>query len=90
MSKSVSMTIIIISLLSANAFAEKMLFVTADKSPPYTYAEDGKAVGTTAEILLRACGQLGIEAELRTLPWIRALRTAERGEADGIYPPPIQ
>ena len=82
------MTVILAALLllPGMAFAEKLVFVTADW-PPYVLSENGKTSGIDTEIALELCKRLGIEGEVQSLPWKRALKMVEKGEADAIFAP---
>lgn len=68
---------------SAATAAPPLNFVT-EAFPPYTYTEAGHAAGPMVEVLSEVCAQLRRECRVELLPWRRALRSAERGEVDGI------
>lgn len=86
--KKMFMTVILAALLllPSMAFAEKIVFVSTDW-PPYVMSENGKTTGIDTEIVLELCKRLGVEAEIQILPWKRALKTVEKGEADAIFAP---
>ncbi|MCV2358246.1 transporter substrate-binding domain-containing protein [Paucibacter sp. TC2R-5] len=67
----------------AMSAAPPLNFVT-ESFPPYTYAQGGQAAGPMVEVLHEVCAQLKRECRVELLPWRRALRSAERGEVDGI------
>jgi polar amino acid transport system substrate-binding protein len=79
-------TVILAALLflPGIALAEKVLFVSTDW-PPYVMSENGKPSGIDTEIVLELCKRLGIEADIQVLPWKRALKNVEKGEADAIF-----
>lgn len=87
MKKSFAVLLTLIFLCSANsAFAEKVVFVTSDQ-PPYVMSEKGQPSGLDIDIVRELCSRLGIEAEIRVLPWKRALKSVEKGEGDAIFAP---
>jgi polar amino acid transport system substrate-binding protein len=71
------------SICGATSAALPLSFVT-ESFPPYTYAQGGQAAGPMVEVLHEVCAQLKRECQVELLPWRRALRSAERGEVDGI------
>ncbi len=87
MKKSVAVLLTFIFLsLSGSASGEKIVFVTSDQ-PPYVMSEKGQPSGLDIDIVQELCSRLGVEAEIRVLPWKRALKNAEKGEADAIFAP---
>ena len=63
----------------------KLLFVD-EPAPPVTVGELGELAtdGITLDLLQTVFGRLGLDVELRLMPWNRALKTAEEGQADGL------
>lgn len=72
--------------LPAGVMAEKLVFATADW-PPYIMRKEGKPSGLNTETVLELCRRLGFEAEIRILPWKRALMYVRKGEADAVFAP---
>jgi ABC-type amino acid transport substrate-binding protein/serine phosphatase RsbU (regulator of sigma subunit) len=63
----------------------KLVFAAAADYPPYTFAGgDGQPRGLDADVA-RAVGRLlGVEVEVRSLPWPEALRQTHEGQADAL------
>lgn len=80
----VALIITILLFLPVNVFAEKLIFGTCEY-PPRGFMKNGQPTGADVEIVREACGRLGIEAEIRILPWKRALAYAKKGKADAIF-----
>lgn len=61
--------------------AEK-LPVVCHEFPPYNYlGADGNIIGFSTEIITEVLRRMGSEADIRLLPWNRALKTAKDGKA---------
>lgn len=74
--------IILISLLSS-LYAKNFFFVTLE-APPAEYLENNKATGVNVDIVTEALKRLGHKVTIGFVPWKRALRMVEFGQADGI------
>lgn len=61
-------------------------FVTKPFAPYCDASTDGRAVGPLVELLQEACRHAGWRCTVEVLPWRRALRMAEQGEVDGLFP----
>ena len=80
------------ALLSPAAYAEEApieVTVYADAGyPPYSYVEQGVAVGIYAEILKRAFARMPrYRVTIAPVPWRRGLAFIESGQAFAIFPP---
>lgn len=82
--KKMILILMILLVLPVSALAEKLVFVTTDW-PPYAMLEQGQPAGMNVDIVKELCKRLGIEGEIQVLPWKRALRYVEKGEADAIF-----
>lgn len=51
---------------------------------PFTLVKDGTPAGIHVDIITRALTNLGHEARIQPLPWLRCLQEAEKGLVDGI------
>ena len=56
-----------------------------EQFPPYSFERSGLAAGPMVDILQAVCAKLQIRCSAQVLPWRRALLTAERGQADGVF-----
>jgi polar amino acid transport system substrate-binding protein len=79
-------TMVLFSLSSVGISAEKLVFFTADW-PPYVLVKDGELTGIHVEIVREACKRLGFEADVRLVPWARAVKYAQDGQTTGIFTP---
>ena len=71
-------------LLLPAAVAEEKIFVFSEFCP-YEYMEKGEADGINIYLIKQVCSRMGIEPVFRELPWKRALRNAETGDADAVF-----
>ena len=71
-------------LLANKSLAQETLILTDTIWPPYQYEENGQITGIAIDIVQEAAQRLGYTLEIQTLPWKRALRNAEIGDADGV------
>jgi polar amino acid transport system substrate-binding protein len=60
----------------------KLLLVIDENFPPFSFKVNGIATGIDVEILELAMSRLEIPFETKALPWSRALKMVETGEAD--------
>ncbi|OQX19881.1 MAG: hypothetical protein BWK80_36320 [Desulfobacteraceae bacterium IS3] len=67
-----------------NSFAEKLVIVTSEW-PPFAITENGQITGIHTEIVREFCKRNGIEADIRIVPWKRALEEVKEGTAAGIF-----
>ncbi|KAF0813859.1 Histidine-binding periplasmic protein [Andreprevotia sp. IGB-42] len=70
--------------LAHTASAQTIHLVTGNY-PPYEYEEDGKVVGLAVDILKEAFARSQWQVEIRVVPWARALREAQQGDADAVF-----
>ena len=69
----------------ANAKQETMPFlIIGEEFIPYEYVEDGQAKGIDVEIVGRIMEKLGVQYEIRILPWARCWKMCENGNADAV------
>ncbi len=67
------------------ALAAEILFV-ADHFPPYQYlTPDGEARGSSYEVVQAVFDRLRIPIQVEFLPWKRAIKTAKKGAATGVF-----
>lgn len=78
--------IMLLFALSGTSFAETLLFVTTD-FPPAVIIEQGNIKGTDTDVVREICRVLGIEPEISIVPWARALKEVQDGDAAAIYSP---
>lgn len=71
-------------LIASASFAQETLVLTTTTWPPYQYEENGQVTGIAVDIVQEAAQKLGYTIEVQLLPWKRALKNAETGEADGV------
>lgn len=73
-------------LLCSLAFATRgePLRLVTEAWAPYVYEDNGQPAGLDYEITREVLHRLGIELELRFMPWKRCLLAFEQGRADGI------
>lgn len=60
----------------------RKLYVVTSPWKPYMYEEDGEYVGLAVELLDRIMTELDVAYVFELLPWTRALKMVELGEAD--------
>lgn len=63
--------------------AKTLLLVTLE-SPPAEYMENQQAKGFNVDIAKEALSRMGYKADIKLLPWKRALYMVENGLADGV------
>lgn len=68
----------ILLVLSVNAAAEKLIFVSSDW-PPYMFTKDGRVQGIHVDIIREAAKRLNLDADIQLLPWARAMKYVEDG-----------
>ncbi len=80
----VTLSLVILLSMPVSALAEKLVFATSEW-PPYAFTKDGQPSGINVEIIVELCKRLGMESEIRVLPWQRALNYVEGGKVDAIF-----
>lgn len=73
-------------MLPLTACGETISFTTTE-FPPYVIVEDGNISGLEVEIVSELCRRLGMEPDIKVLPWARALQYVKGGTADGVLMP---
>lgn len=70
---------------AGSANADNRLFIVTEDYPPYEMAEPQNGLrGFDHEVATEAFRRMGYGADIRFLPWVRALGEAERGAAVGV------
>jgi polar amino acid transport system substrate-binding protein len=80
-------TFVFVSLVASNvAIAGGTINVCSDKNLwyPFTFVEEGEAVGLQIDIISKALSNLGYDVNYKPLPWKRCLSSAESGEFDAV------
>ncbi len=73
-----------LGLFSALSFSKDLPVVTYD-FPPYNYFDDGKVQGASTQVIKTIFKQMGYKPTISSLPFKRAQRFIEEGEAAVIY-----
>ncbi len=73
-----------LGLFSALSFGKDLPVVTYD-FPPYNYFEDGKVQGASTQLIKKIFMEIGYEPIISSLPFKRAQRFIDEGEAAVIY-----
>ncbi len=72
-------------LTATSAVAEgRKLDIAATEYPPF-YGEEMEGQGFMSEIILEAFDRAGYQADVKFMPWKRALETTKKGKHDGLY-----
>ncbi len=61
---------------------ERKLVVVAEAWPPFEFEENGKAAGIGVDIMSQLFKKMGVDFEIRILPWARAWKMIEAGKVD--------
>jgi len=74
------------SIATSPVFAGGTINICSDKNLwyPFTFVEEGKAVGLQVDIISKALSNLGYEVNYKPLPWKRCLSSAESGDFDAV------
>ena len=59
-------------------------FMADDNYPPYTYEEDGQAVGFCVDLIYRIADLMDFKVVIKTGPWEEVRHAVEKGDADGL------
>lgn len=76
--------IVLILLLPFSLLSTEPLQIVTDIWAPYIYRDDGSAAGFDFEVMDAVLQRMGIEYELKILPWKRCIYLIENREADAI------
>jgi polar amino acid transport system substrate-binding protein len=76
----------LIFFLATATFGEKqkLIFDTQDFAP-FSYTEKNKVAGPGADIIALVCKEMGVDYEIRLLPWARAQLDVKNGEAHALF-----
>jgi len=78
-----SSPVVEVTLVDSKVTTERKLLVVTDNSfPPFEFVEDGEVKGIDVEVFGLVMQRLGIPYEVQLLPWTRALKLVETGDAD--------
>ncbi len=82
----VKIILVFILLFSAliKTEAETKTFVFSEFYP-YEYMDKDKAKGINIYLITQVCKQMGISPVFYELPWKRALRNVQTGDADAVF-----
>ena len=84
-----TLVLLIVCLTSSIILAqsEKVIVAVDDGYPPYMYGAEEGARGLYPRLIKAVFSRMGVEIDVRALPWKRALDAGERGEVaiGGIY-----
>ena len=70
------------------ARAEPLLLVGDEAHPPFSYDRGGEPAGIYVDVIREALAMMpGVEARIEVMPWKRALKTVEQGQAAAVFPP---
>ncbi len=76
--------IFIFLLLPTDVLAEKVVLAAIEDYPPHHYKEEGKIRGYNVEVARYIFEQLGIDLEIRLMPWKRCLEEVMTGKSSGL------
>ena len=71
------------SAVTVSALAEpgcQKISIVTEEYPPFNYTEDGHEKGLATDVVLAVLKQMGMQADIRSLPWARAYDTAVNGK----------
>lgn len=71
-------------LLGTPAWSAELSLVTLE-FPPYEYAAGGEVKGAAVEIVKETFKRMGQPVTIKVLPWARAIKMIEDGDADAIF-----
>lgn len=76
---------LVCGLLAANAYgAERPLLVVGEEFPPFEFVQDERVVGIDIDIATLIFQKMQISVEFQIMPWKRAWKIVEDGEADAV------
>lgn len=68
-----------------NGTKSKELRLVSLDYPPYSYRSEGEVAGIAVEIVREIFREAGYQVSVDIVPWARALGSAKKGKADGIF-----
>ncbi len=83
--KKIIFALTLVLILSSNASAKEKIIFACDDYPPYEYLENKKPIGIVVDIVRDVCEKIGIEPDIKVLPWKRALMDAKTGRVYGLF-----
>jgi len=83
--KLITLLIILCSFLTATVQARKLLIVAEDWAPFEFENDNGDVMGIDVDIASYIFDKMGVDFVVRILPWKRAWKMMERGEADAVF-----
>lgn len=72
------------SVLPASAQAPLIVVRGEENYPPYEMLVDGRLSGLHVDLVEAVAARLGLQVQWQSLPWKRALRLVELGQADAV------
>lgn len=67
------------------SLSNKLMFVTMNY-PPYAYESNNKIQGFNIDILNEIFTRMNVKIEYKVVPWARAVKMIQEGDADAIFP----
>lgn len=80
----VSACVCALCLFISSGLLADTLRVVSEAWPPYVFERDGRAVGVDLEVAEQVLRELGHDVSWDLMPWKRAMRTVEIGDAHAI------
>jgi polar amino acid transport system substrate-binding protein len=81
-----SFSLAVLLALPMTVLGEKpVIDVVTSEYPPYGYLSDGEVVGEDTSLIRRVLSDMGYQANIRVLPWVRAEQLVRTGRADMLY-----
>jgi polar amino acid transport system substrate-binding protein len=65
--------------------ADRKLLIVGEAWAPFEFEENGNVVGIDVDIARHILTKMGIDFEMRILPWSRAWSMVENGQADAVF-----
>ncbi|QTA91335.1 substrate-binding periplasmic protein [Desulfonema magnum] len=84
---SLSLFMAVLLFLPVNALAEKLTFATMEWPPLVVVKEDKQLAGLAVEVVQEICNRLGFDADIKILPWSRAIKYMKSGRLNGLIVP---
>ena len=83
-----AMTLLLLTLLmsfGSSAVAQEQIRIVTEELPPYNMTRDGKLTGLSTEVVQAVLKEVGVEANIQSMPWARAYDIALNSENVLIY-----
>ncbi len=65
--------------------ADRKLLIVGEAWAPFEFEDNGQVVGIDVDIVRHIFTKMGIDFEMRIMPWSRAWSMAESGQADAVF-----